>query len=497
LNIIRGTIDLARADFGGQALLCSDDFFAGMQNLLSPTEAIFIEGKFTDRGKWMDGWESRRKRTPGNDWCIISLGVSGSIHAVDIDTSHFTGNHPPFGAVDVTTASPDATPEQLRDQAVWTEILASSALDPGSHNLFTVAANSGATHLRLRIYPAGGVARLRVYGTPTTPTSRCDLSCATSGAVVICASDRFFAHPDQLLSPAPAEHMGSGWETKRRRTPGIDWLILQLGTVGTLDRIELDTTHFKGNYPERASLEGILWPNAQANLLPEAEGWEPVVTDMHLGPHATHVAKTLTTQGPFSHLRLTIAPDGGVSRLRCYGTPMTPSSSTEPLAAHLNGLSPEDALAALIRCCGASRWAEQMVSARPFTSHAHLIGEAEAIWWRCSEGDWREAFTHHPMVGADPAKLREKFGKTADWAGDEQAGARAASDETLAALASANQAYFDKFGFIFIICASGKSAEEMLSAVEARIHGAQAREIFTAAGEQAKITKLRLEKLIQ
>jgi 2-oxo-4-hydroxy-4-carboxy-5-ureidoimidazoline decarboxylase len=130
-------------------------------------------------------------------------------------------------------------------------------------------------------------------------------------------------------------------------------------------------------------------------------------------------------------------------------------------------------------------------------SHAHLIGEAEAIWWRCSEGDWREAFTHHPMVGADPAKLRAKFGKTADWAGDEQAGARAASDETLAALASANQAYFDKFGFIFIICASGKSAEEMLSAVEARIHGAQAREIFTAAGEQAKITKLRLEKLIQ
>lgn len=501
MSSIKGTIDLACADFGGEALICSDDFFAEMSNLLKSEAAIFVEGKFTDQGKWMDGWESRRKRTPGNDWCIISLGVSGSVEAVDIDTSHFLGNHPPFGAIDVATAPADASPEELRDQVEWREVLPPSSLDPGASNLYSAAENKNTTHIRLRIFPAGGVARLRVYGRPNPPTERCNLACATSGAIALTASDQFFAHRDQLLSPSEAKHMGSGWETKRRRTPGTDWLILKLGAIGRLDTVEIDTRHFKGNYPEFASLEGILWPDASANALPEAVGWETVVDKINLGPDASHSTDELDNVGPFSHLRLTITPDGGVSRLRCFGTPVsaagqpTDECSATPLLLFINGLTHAEAVKVLSRCCGSARWSEAMSQLRPFMSSAHLFGEAESIWWKLSEADWREAFNHHPMIGEDRDELVKKFGDTASWAAGEQAGMNEADSDLLSQLAAENRVYRERFGYIFIICASGKSASEMLSAIQKRLTVDPSWEIFTAAGEQSKITKLRLEKL--
>ena len=127
-------IDLAAERLGGKALLCSDDFFAEKENLLKPGRGNFIADKYTDRGKWMDGWESRRKRVPGHDWCIIQLATSGIIHEVDIDTNYFLGNHPPFASIEAATIS-DVNEVDF-DRVQWTEILSKVPLQPGSQNLF-------------------------------------------------------------------------------------------------------------------------------------------------------------------------------------------------------------------------------------------------------------------------------------------------------------------------------------------------------------------------
>ena len=161
-----GLVDLASASVGGRALLASDDFFAARENLLAPGRGVWDADRYTERGKWMDGWESRRRRTPGHDWCIVALGVPGTIRGVDIDTNHFTGNHAPFASLDGCQAPSDATPEWLRDHAEWVRIVDEIPLRRGSQNLAAASDEHGCTHVRLNIYPDGGVARLRVFGEP-------------------------------------------------------------------------------------------------------------------------------------------------------------------------------------------------------------------------------------------------------------------------------------------------------------------------------------------
>jgi allantoicase len=330
-----GLVDLVAESMGGAALATSDDFFAGMENLVKPGRGVFLPDEYTDRGKWMDGWESRRKRTTGHDWCLLRLGARGVVRGLDIDTNHFLGNHPPYASVEATEAPRDATADALA-QAAWTEILPPSPLRPGSQNLFAVQDTRAYSHVRLSIYPDGGVARLRVYGDVVPDWSRreldamvepqlqkdeVDLVAVQHGGLALACSDSFFGPMNNLIAPGRAENMGGGWETRRRRGPGHDWILLRLGARGAVGLVEVDTNHFKGNYPDRFRLDGIdagldaRIPDLIANdefqeILPETR-----VTASHRHFFRDEVA----AHGPFTHVRLTIFPDGGVSRLRLYG----------------------------------------------------------------------------------------------------------------------------------------------------------------------------------
>ena len=316
--------DLAAERLGGKTLACSDDFFAGMENLIKPGRGIFIADKYTDRGKWMDGWESRRKRVPGHDWCILRLATEGIIQGVDIDTNFFLGNHPPFASIEACYA-PEAT-GLPGDAAVWVEILPKSALNPGSQNFFEISDRGVFTHLRLNIFPDGGVARLKVYGTVHRDWSRVgeseeiDLASAVNGAVPVVCNDMFFSHMSNLIMPGRGINMGDGWETKRNRTPNNrDWVILKLAHAGFIDRILVDTCHFKGNYPDSCLLEGLLHQGPEPEDWTSDLPWKTILPQSKLQADHEHLFVSSENHGPFTHVRLSIFPDGGISRLRLWG----------------------------------------------------------------------------------------------------------------------------------------------------------------------------------
>jgi allantoicase len=317
--------DLAAERLGGRALLCSDDFFAEKENLIKPGRGIFIPDKYTDRGKWMDGWESRRKRTEGNDWCIIRLATSGKIHGVDIDTNFFLGNHPPHASLEA--ANLPGEDGQDFENTTWTEILPKSPLQAGAQNFYAINDRNIYTHIRFHIYPDGGVARLKVYGEVAKDWNKVDasetinLAAATNGARAILCNDMFFSHMDNLLFPGRGINMGDGWETKRNRTPGNrDWVIIRLAHKGTIEKILIDTSHFKGNYPDRCTLEGCDVPYRDESSLAESKAWTTILPQTKLQADHEHLIEDgIVNKGPFTHVRLTIFPDGGVSRIRLWG----------------------------------------------------------------------------------------------------------------------------------------------------------------------------------
>ncbi|MCF6319088.1 MAG: allantoicase [Proteobacteria bacterium] len=314
-------IDLAAQRTGGKALSCTDDFFAEKENLLKPGRGIFIEDKYTDHGKWMDGWESRRKRVSGHDWAVIKMGLRGIIAGVDIDTNHFLGNHPPHASLEAACVKGTPTDND------WQEILVKSHLDAGSQNLFEIASNNEWTHLRLHIYPDGGVARLKVYGEVRPDWSQVstddvlDLVAVENGGRVLSCNDMFFSHKDNLIMPNRGANMGDGWETKRNRNPGnYDWAILKLGKIGIINNIEVDTCHFKGNYPDRCSLESVCVPDA-TDIELESMDWQILLPQTKLAADNQHYfSQELLHHNKVSHVRLNMFPDGGISRLRINGS---------------------------------------------------------------------------------------------------------------------------------------------------------------------------------
>jgi len=322
-------VDLAAEKLGGAVLVANDEFFAGKENLLKPAAPIFIEGKYTDLGKWMDGWETRRRRTPGFDWCIIRLGLPGVIRGVVVDTSFFRGNYPEHCSLEACTIDGLPTLADLQSESLkWTEILPTVALNGDSQNPFAIESEERFTHLRFKIYPDGGVARLRVYGvvTPDWPHIKSrggeiDLAAVENGALVLECSDMFFGHRHNLIMPGRAANMSDGWETKRRRGPGHDWTIIKLGAPGTVIRLEVDTAWFKGNFPESCSLEGVDAGNVgDEQLTDTAVPWKSLLPRTKLQAHTRHFFdKELLDAGRLTHVRFNIFPDGGVSRLRVYG----------------------------------------------------------------------------------------------------------------------------------------------------------------------------------
>jgi allantoicase len=310
-------VQLEQPRLGTQVTFASDEFFAAKERLIDPNEPVFIEGKFDENGKWMDGWESRRKREPGHDYCIIRLGIPGVLHGIDIDTSYFTGNFPPEASIEACISEDDVP------AGGWTEIVPVMELAGNSHHFVDIDDDSVWTHIRFNIYPDGGVARLRLYGEVTpdfgTIAGTIDLAAIENGGRAIACSDEHFGSMHNLNVGGRGINMGDGWETARRRGPGNDWVIMSLGHPGTIERAEIDTVHFKGNYPDRASLEAALFEN-DAEATHDSDAWQTLLPESKLEMDNQHFFDVeLSALGPVSHVRLSIYPDGGISRLRLHG----------------------------------------------------------------------------------------------------------------------------------------------------------------------------------
>ena len=316
-------VDLASPRLGSEAVFATDEFFAAKERMLTPAPAVFMADKYDDHGKWMDGWETRRRRGPGHDHCIVRLGVKGRVRGVDIDTSHFTGNYPPAAALEACLSE-----DIPGDEAAWTEIVPSTSLGPNAHHFAAVDDAGTYNYLRLHIYPDGGVARLRVYGEPVSdwqdrdPDAAHELSALVNGGRIVADSDAHYGDPSAILTMGRGADMGDGWETRRRREPGNDWIILALGHPGTIEKIEVDTAHFKGNYPDRCSIQAALVEGGtDQSIVTQSMFWPLLLDEQKLEMDRQHVfdGAAIEASGPISHVRLNSIPDGGISRLRLFG----------------------------------------------------------------------------------------------------------------------------------------------------------------------------------
>lgn len=322
MNDFEDLVDLAVDRLGGGVILANDEFFAAKENLVRANAPVWKEGEYTDRGKWMDGWETRRRRTPGYDWCIVRLGIPGIVRGVVVDTSFFTGNYPESCSIEACSFGHVPNHDEL-EKAPWRELLGSSRLLGDTRNPFAIVSHQRVTHLRFNIFPDGGVARLRVHGEVTpdwdalkTRGGQIDLAAVENGGRVVAASDMFYGHRHNLIMPGRGVNMGDGWETKRRRGPGNDWVVVKLGQPGRVERIVIDTKHFKGNAPGSCIVEACNAPDAD-DAAPDSD-WVPVLPQTALQPDTLHEFEG-AGEGEFTHVRLSIFPDGGVSRLRLLG----------------------------------------------------------------------------------------------------------------------------------------------------------------------------------
>jgi allantoicase len=323
-------IDLAGERLGGAAILANDEFFAPKEHLVRAAPPVWREGEYTERGKWMDGWETRRRREPGHDWCVIRLGQPGRVRGMVVDTSWFTGNYPESCSVDACSLDDVAGEATLHSGAVtWTELLPLTPLAGDARNVFPIDAAARFTHVRLNIFPDGGVARLRVHGDVLPDWQRLlraggevDLAAAANGGRVVDCSDRHYGNPLNMIMPGLPTGMHDGWETKRRRGAGHDWAVVRLGTRGVIRRIVVDTSFFRGNAPGSCSLDACSSSDVEPARNVE---WRTLLRETPLLPHAVHDfvlepdAGGPRDTGAVTHVRLNIHPDGGIARLRLHG----------------------------------------------------------------------------------------------------------------------------------------------------------------------------------
>ena len=317
--------NVADERLGAVALFATDDFFAAKERMLQPTEPQWREGVYDANGKWMDGWESRRRRDQGHDYCVVRLGAPATLTALDIDTRYFTGNYPPFASVEACRieGNPDTNTK-------WSALLPQIALAGNQRNLFPLQSEQVWTHLKLNIYPDGGVARFRAYGIVQRDWARAaasaratvDLAAALHGGRAIACSDEHYGSMHNVLLPGRGASMADGWETRRRREPGYDWVILQLGAPGRIQRVEIDTAHFKGNFPHQVSIQAASVPeSAQSHLVSQSLYWPVLLEPQLLRADSEHrfQAELRDPGDPVSHVRVNIHPDGGLSRVRLFG----------------------------------------------------------------------------------------------------------------------------------------------------------------------------------
>ena len=314
-------INLASARLGAEAVACSDDFFAPMSRLIQDSEPVFHPDRFDDNGKWMDGWESRRRRGVGFDWCVVRLAVPGQVLRFELDTRHFTGNHPPGAVLDGAAGGECPAPDSGRWQPL------TSQLSLGGDALHTAECADQSTvfrWVRLRIYPDGGLARLRVIGQPQVNVEsgeRLELSALLNGGWVVAVSNAHYGNPASVIMAGRGLNMGDGWETARRRVPGNEWIIIGLGVPGVVDEIEIDTEHFKGNYPAAVSVQAAEMPGMYDDaLVTQAMFWPEVLAEQPLAADRIH-RFPIDANTPVTHIKVNSHPDGGISRIRAFGTP--------------------------------------------------------------------------------------------------------------------------------------------------------------------------------
>ena len=362
-------VNLASRRLGAGVIAASDEFFGEKENLLRAGPPGFTAHTFGHKGQVVDGWETRRRRQPGHDWALIRLGSPGVIHAVVVDTAHFTGNFPAQCSVEACAAEGYPSPaELLGDDVTWAPLVPRSALAGDSENRFAVSDARRFTHLRLTIYPDGGVARLRAEGEVVPDPRRLDglpldLVALENGGTVVAASDRFYSPPENMIAPGRAAVMGDGWETRRRRGPGHDWVLFRLAGAGHILQAVVDTSCFLGNAPATATVRacdgGPDGPDEAEwfELLPPTRLQPDTRHQFRIDPAASHCA---------THVRLEIHPDGGLARLRLFGE-LTGGGRARLGLAWFDRLPEDHALAVLVAECGlAGPAAAQLAGARPY-----------------------------------------------------------------------------------------------------------------------------------
>jgi allantoicase len=309
--------DLASRRLGGSVVFANDELFAAKENLISPGPPVFAAGEFGHKGKVYDGWETRRRREPGSDHAIVRLGVPGIVHGVIVDTSFFVGNYPPLVSVEAVNADGYPAPAELAGMT-WQPLVPRTAALGGTANAYPVADNCRWTHLRLTIYPDGGVARFRAHGEPLPDpaflTGTIDLAALENGGSLIDCSDSFYAAAVNLIMPGRAASMADGWENARRRDGSYDYAAFALAAAGVIRQLEIDTSYFVGNAPGWAR---VLSAACESAPVPDGQ-WCELLPRTRLQPDTRHRFLVDSAQ-PITHVRLEVFPDGGLARLRVLG----------------------------------------------------------------------------------------------------------------------------------------------------------------------------------
>ena len=323
-------IDVACSNLGSKVIYCSDEFFADSGRMLQASEPKWIEGKYDDNGKWMDGWESRRRRDGKNDFCFIRLGSTSIINNFNIDTSHFTGNFAPAISILGCYVPGGTTDDRVVDGSAvseWFDLLSKENLEGNSHNLFSCKSTQPLTHLKITLYPDGGIARFRAYGNAWSDDTKYQITGTNviskkSGARAVFANDEHFGCLSNVLEEHNPLSMADGWETRRRRKPGNDWGIIALSSPAKVNEIVIDTSFFKGNFPDTFSISSTNITDTDDNtLIEKSNTWDKIIERKKLGMNKIHIFKKedLLHEQEITHVRIDIFPDGGIARLKLIG----------------------------------------------------------------------------------------------------------------------------------------------------------------------------------
>ena len=319
---IKNTVNLAEPKFGTKIIYKTDQFFGAANRILNPEKLIFKEGVYDTHGKWMDGWETRRKRKEGHDYLIIKLGRPGKIFDVDIDTSFFSGNQPSQASIEATYSIKNPS-----NKTIWKTILEKKKLSPNKNHSFNIKNHSTFNYIKLNIFPDGGVARLRLNGEVDLEKvnlkgKNVNLSSILNGSTIIGCNNEHFGRAENVLSPGIGKNMGDGWETRRSRGKNFDWIVIKFGKPGVISKLEIDTHHFKGNYPDSITVQSAYIQNKldTKKILNSSKKWKLLIDKTKLKPHKKHSFKSKTfNRNKINYIKINIFPDGGISRVRAFG----------------------------------------------------------------------------------------------------------------------------------------------------------------------------------